>query len=96
MNYPAGDSSTAQLSMPGIPSPALPSANASRANVWPGQEVLYIGRLKGGPRFGVRGVVKETLGRRAVVDMGRWGIWRVPYYFLSVPHEPDREQISSL
>ena len=55
--------------------------------MWPGQRVLYVGRVSGGPRRGSRGLVKATLGRRAVVDMGGSGTWTIPYYLLEVPSQ---------
>ena len=85
MRHAATRGPVAQLRMPGIPPPARPEANASSHNVWPGREVLYVGSVAGGPRYGARGVVKQTRGRRVVVDMGRSGRWRIPYCFLSVP-----------
>ena len=75
----------AQLHMSGMPEPVCRTANAGSHNVWPGQQVLYLGNISGGPRFGARGVVKQTLGRRAKVDMGPLGTWHIPYYFLTVP-----------
>ena len=54
-------------------------------SVAPGQEVLYLGKVNGGPRFRSRGVVKQAYRRKAVVDMGRMGTWHIPYYFLSLP-----------
>ena len=76
-----------QLSMPGIPMPERAGADASWENVQPGQEVLYLGKVNGGPPYGAHGVVKQALGRTAVVDMGHSGTWRIPYYFLTVPLE---------
>lgn len=46
---------------------------------------MYLGNVTGGPRFGARGVVKQALGRRVVIDMGLSGTWYIPYYFLTVP-----------
>jgi hypothetical protein len=70
-----------QLQMPGMPSPG---PAASSQNVAPGTEVLYTGYFSGGPRHGARGVIKRASDRRAFVDMGRSGLWHIPYYFLSV------------
>ena len=95
MKVPTADGPVAQLHMPGLPTPVRAGANASPTTVWPGREVLYVGKLKGGPRFGARGLVKETLGRRAVVDMGRRGTWRIPYYYLAVPLEADPAKASA-
>ena len=73
-----------QLQMPGMPNPQRPGASASSQNVAPGTEVLYTGYFSGGPRHGSRGVVRRASRRRAFVDMGRSGMWHIPYYFLSV------------
>ena len=51
----------------------------------PGQQVQYVGRVSGGPRFLSRGVVKQTLQRKAIVDLGHGGTWHIPYYFLEMP-----------
>ena len=74
-----------QLRMPGMPKPSPNSEVASCCTVEPGAEVLYIGKVGGGPRYGSRGIVKMALHRKAIVDMGRSGTWHVPYYFLGVP-----------
>ena len=74
-----------QLSMAGMPLPASSQPSASSGNLLPGREVLYLGKVSGGPRYGSKGMVMRTLGRTAVVDMGRWGTWHIPYWFLSVP-----------
>ena len=74
----------AQLRMPGMPAADSTSEAASCCTVGPGTEVLYLGKVGGGPRYGARGVVKTALNRKAVVDMGRMGTWHVPYYFLGI------------
>ena len=76
-----------QLSMTGMPAPVYTRANvyANRSSVAPGQEVLFLGKVSGGPRYGSHGVVKQALRRKAVVDMGLSGTWHVPYYFLALP-----------
>ena len=74
----------AQLRMPGMPTADSTSEVASCCTVEAGTEVLYLGKIGGGPRYGARGVVKTALHRRAVVDMGRMGTWHVPYYFLGI------------
>ena len=76
----------AQLSLSGMPAPVNPAETASCCSVALGQEVLYQGKVSGGPRFGSRGIVKAVLHRKAVVNMGRSGIWHVPYHFLAVPN----------
>ncbi len=85
----------AQLHMSGMPEPVRRTANAGSHNVWPGQQVLYLGNISGGPRFGARGVVKRTLGRRVKVDMGPLGTWHIPYYFLTVPMRVREEEMGS-
>ena len=74
-----------QLRMPGMPKASPNSAVASCCTVETGAEVLYIGKVGGGPRYGSRGIVKMALHRKAIVDMGHMGTWHVPYYFLGVP-----------
>jgi hypothetical protein len=79
----------AQLEMPGMPKASY--ADVGPADVAPGKEVLYLGRLIGGPRYGSRGVVREVRGRKAIVEIGRVrsgrpsDIWHIPYYFLADP-----------
>jgi hypothetical protein len=73
-----------QLSMPGMPEPSHRHKVLSCCNVVPGQEVVYMGNIQGGPRYGTHGIVKQALQRKAVVDMGKSGTWTIPYYFLSV------------
>ena len=74
-----------QMSMPGMPAPYAP-IYVSSDKVLPGQMVVFLGNLAGGPPAGARGVLMERLGWRAVVDMGRTGVWHVPYYLLVFPH----------
>jgi hypothetical protein len=85
MNHTTAGTRVAQLPMPGIPAPAYGHSIVNFRDIAPGQEVLYLGRLSGGPRQGVRGVVKQTLLKKAVVDMGRFGTWNIPYCFLVSP-----------
>lgn len=84
MDHNTRPAEPAQLRMPGMPVADSPSAVASCCTVEPGTEVLYLGKIGGGPRYGARGVVKTALHRKAVVDMGRMGTWHVPYYFLGL------------
>ena len=85
MSAKAPETVDTQLHMSGMPPPVTAATNVSPGTVWPGCQVFYVGKLTGGPRYGAKGMVRRTLGRRAVVDMGRWGTWHIPYYFLSVP-----------
>ena len=63
------------------PTPKL----ATCCSVHVGQQVVYMGSIHGGPRHGSSGVVTEALRRKAVVDMGKSGVWNIPYQFLTVP-----------
>ena len=74
-----------QLQMPGMPKAEPSRAAATSLSAAAGTEVHYTGYFAGGPRHGSRGVVRRASGRRAFVDMGRSGMWHIPYYFLSVP-----------
>ncbi|MDA1349055.1 MAG: hypothetical protein O3A47_09345 [Chloroflexi bacterium] len=85
MNKNERRANIAQIPMPGMPDPASESHTASCCTIEPGAEVLYIGKVGGGPRYGSRGIVKMALHRKAIVDMGLGGTWHVPYYFLGVP-----------
>lgn len=73
-----------QLSMPGMPEPSHKHKVLSCCNVASGQEVVYLGDIHGGPRYGAHGIVKQALQRKAVVDMGKSGTWTIPYYFLAI------------
>jgi hypothetical protein len=75
----------AQIRMPGMPEANAPRIVADPSRVTPGQVVKYLGRVHGGPRFGVEGRVVQALKRKAVVDLGRAGKWHIPYYFLTIP-----------
>ena len=52
------------------------------AYVLSGQEVVYQGRVAGGPDYGEHGIIRRTYRQKAVVDMGNSGMWHIPYYFL--------------
>ena len=74
-----------QLQLPGIHSHSGPAKAATCCSVHVGQQVVYMGSIHGGPRFGSSGVITEALQRKAVVDMGKSGIWNIPYHFLTLP-----------
>ena len=74
-----------QLSMPGMPAPIDAGIPGDFGRLGPGQTVYYNGSLPGGPCRGAHGVVRRTLRRHAVVDLGNFGVWYIPYYFLSAP-----------
>ena len=78
------DEPVAQLQMPGMPKAQRSRAAATSQSAAAGTEVLYTGYFSGGLRHGARGVVRRASGRRAFVDMGRSGMWHIPYYFLAV------------
>ncbi len=76
---------SAQLPMPGMPLPFRSRSVISCCKVAPGQQVVYMGKVHGGPHYGALGIVKQALQRKAVVDMGKAGTWNIPYYFLTMP-----------
>ena len=77
-----------QLKLPGIPEAVRIYHQTRPEKICPGKEVLYLGKISGGPRYGTRGLVKKTLSQRVVVDMGHSGIWHIPYYFLELTTNP--------
>ena len=78
------DSATGtQMIMPGMQDRNSAQTVMGEWQLRPGVEVTYHGHIKGGPKFGASGVVQEVRGRRVVVDLYGWGIWHIPYYFLS-------------
>ena len=74
-----------QLGLPGIHSLRSAPKSATCCSVHVGQQVVYMGNIHGGPRFGSSGIVTEALQRKAVVDMGNSGVWNIPYHFLTLP-----------
>ena len=72
-----------QMIMPGMHDRRSLQTVVGGGHLRPGIEVTYRGNIKGGPKFGATGVVQEVRGRRVVVDLYGWGIWHIPYYFLS-------------
>ncbi len=76
---------TPQLSLPGMVVAERQPVALHCGSVTPGQQVQYVGRVSGGPRFLSRGVVKQALQRKAIVDLGHGGTWHIPYYFLEMP-----------
>ena len=83
MNTAPTETSPEQLSIPGMPARQNPAEGVTAIQAVPGQEVIYLGKVRGGPRYGARGTVRRAKGKRALVDMGRSGAWHIPYYFLS-------------
>ncbi len=85
---------TAQIAMPGMPKRV--SANITTCcELTPGQVVVYVGKIIGGPRFGTRGIVKQALQRKAVIDMGKHGTWNVPYFFLTPSQAETQKAIAA-
>ena len=82
----AEDTNIRQLTLPGMRSHRAAHKSATCCSINVGQQVVYMGNVHGGPRFGSTGVVTEALQRKAVVDMGNSGVWNIPYHFLTFPH----------
>ncbi len=74
-----------QLRLPGMQLQHRMPKSATCCSVHVGQQVVYMGSIHGGPRFGSSGIVTEALRRKAVVDMGKSGVWNIPYHFLTFP-----------
>ncbi len=74
-----------QLGLPGIHTRRSTPKSATCCSIHVGQQVVYMGKIHGGPRFGSAGVVTEALRSKAVVDMGKSGVWNIPYNFLTFP-----------
>ena len=81
VNVSAQNFPSVQIQMEGIPLPVR-SAPISLHDLRPGQNVIYVGYVSGGPRHGSGGVVRNTLRRGAMVDLGSAGTWRIPACFL--------------
>ena len=82
---PAENGRLLQLQLPGMRSHSGARKSATCCNVHVGQQVVYMGSIHGGPRFGSSGFVTEALQRKAVVDLGNSGVWNIPYHFLTSP-----------
>ena len=72
-----------QMIMPGMLDRSSVRTVVAGGQLRPGVEVMYHGNIKGGPKFGATGIVQEVRGRRVVIDLYGWGIWHIPFYFLS-------------
>ena len=75
---------TGQLQLPGITN--VRYDNISPRTVLPGQKVVYVGRIDGGPGYGSVGNVIEIRSRKAVVEINhswdmsrRDGIFHITY-----------------
>ena len=72
-----------QLTLPGMRHNHEKPKAETCCSVHVGQQVVYMGNIHGGPRFGSTGVVRDALRSKAVVDMGASGVWNIPYHFLT-------------
>lgn len=77
------DANIVQLRLPGMHSSHIKPKTETCCSVHVGQQVVYMGNIHGGPRYGSSGTVTEALRRKAVVDMGTSGVWNIPYHFLT-------------
>ena len=77
--------SVSQLQMPGVHGQASGHARSSCCGLTAGRPVVYLGHGVGHLRYGSRGVVRQALRNRAVVDMGTDGTWHLPYFYLADP-----------
>ncbi|MCS7207250.1 MAG: hypothetical protein NZ951_04845 [Dehalococcoidia bacterium] len=73
-----------QLGLPGV-MPLPPVEVARPSTLRQGQEVVYIGRVPGGPSRGVWGRVQRLTPRGAWVHFGPAGSWLVPHHLLGIP-----------
>jgi len=96
MRQESNSHTAAQIAMPGMPKPTYEAtAITTCCELAPGQRVVYVGKIMGGPRYGTRGIVKQALQRKAVVDMGRLGTWNVPYFFLTLPQDEYEQALAA-
>lgn len=72
-----------QMKMPGMPEVRHAMPTVRCCDLVPGQQVLYLGRIPGGPRYGSSGVVSRVLSHKAVVEIQGSGTWNIPYFFLT-------------
>ena len=79
----SNDANIRQLRLPGMNQSHGKPKSATCCSVHIGQQVIYMGNIHGGPRYGSSGVVTEALQRKAVVDLGTAGVWNIPYHFLA-------------
>ena len=72
-----------QMKMAGMPEARRALRTVRCCSLVPGQQVLYLGKIQGGPRYGSSGVVRRVLSHKAVVEIQGSGIWNIPYFFLT-------------
>ena len=76
---------TSQLQLPGIGN--VKYNDVSARTVLPGEKVVYIGRIDGGPGYGSVGNIIEIRRRKAIVEIRPFmgidpKVWHIPYYLL--------------
>lgn len=76
------ETATLQLSFPGMPERKNSRYLIANHDVSPGTVVSYIGNFSGGPKRGSRGVVKSADRKQVVVNLGLYGNWKIPHYYL--------------
>lgn len=74
-----------QLQLPGIRNIKYDYISAKTA--MPGQKVVYVGMINGGPGYGSVGSLIEIRGKKAIVEIKPFSgiepkIWHIPYYLL--------------
>ncbi|MBR61736.1 MAG: hypothetical protein CL904_03635 [Dehalococcoidia bacterium] len=78
-------SNTSQIELPGIGN--VKYDGVSPRTVLPGEKVVYVGRIDGGPGYGAVGNIIEIRNRKAVVEIKsskgyESKIWYIPYCLL--------------
>ena len=74
-----------QPNLPGLGNQINLKGPMDSNSVNPGQKVMYMGDVIGGPPQGISGTIKTVESRRAFVDMGIHGNWYIPYMLLILP-----------
>lgn len=87
----AGVSGAVRATQPALPglegAPAVRRRRVVSPQALVGRWVYYLGRVRGGPPFGARGLVAGVRGGRVVVRFPRHGTWYVPLAFLGAAEE---------
>jgi len=81
-----------QATLPGLPEVRMERARPG--GLRPGQAVVYVGRVAGGPSYGMAGRVVEVVGSRARVQFPRGDRWLVPVALLALPREEARAGVA--
>ena len=80
MSRIATSTSPKQMKMPGMPESRRGTPTVRCCTLVPGQQVYYLGKIQGGPRYGSAGVVMRVLSHKAVVEIQGSGTWNIPYF----------------